>query len=364
MKNTIGTNLTVTIFGESHGDAIGAVIDGITPGLCVNEDNIRRRLVKRMGDPEISTKRREPDNFKIVSGVFEGKTTGTPLAIIIPNESVRSRDYSELASVARPGHADYTAQLKYHGFQDYRGGGHFSGRITAAIVAAGSILLDALNAKGIYIGTHILECGGVSDRKFESFPEDVISSEEMEFSVLDKAAAESIRAAVKNAAAQLDSVGGIAETAVCNAPAGVGEPWFGSVESVLSQAMFSIPAVKGIEFGAGFAFAKMTGSQANDAFYMDNGSVRTKTNNNAGINGGITNGEPIIFRTAVKPTPSIFKAQQTVNFKTEKDTVLELKGRHDPAIIGRFPVVADCVTAIAVADMLVGRFGTDYLSAL
>ncbi len=360
MKNTFGQSVSVTLFGESHGAAIGAVIDGLAPGIKVDEDFIAHQLTLRRPSGAISTARREADKYSILSGVWNGYTTGTPICITIPNADTRSKDYQR--SAARPSHADLAAYCKYHGFEDYRGGGHFSGRITAALVAAAAIVIPALNAKGIYIGTHIKSLGGVADRELGELSEDIASLAKMEFPVLDASAEEKMKSVILAAADECDSVGGVLETAVIGVPSGVGEPWFDSVESLISHAVFSVPAVKGIEFGAGFGIADMRGSAANDAWRMKDGTPVTLTNNNGGVNGGITNGMPIIFRTAVKPTPSIAREQLTVNAETMEDTTLSIHGRHDPCIVHRARVVVDSVTALVIADMLTQRFGTDYLS--
>ena len=361
MKNTFGTSVAVTIFGESHGEVIGAVIDGLTPGIDVNEEYINHMLFLRRPDGKISTPRKEEDAFKIVSGVINGKTTGTPITILIPNENVKSGDYEKMRTVARPSHADYTAECKYHGFQDSRGGGHFSGRITAALVAAGAICKYALEQKGIYIGTHVKKCAGISDRDFGDVVSDIDALNKKTFAVLEESRIDEMTDAILNASADGDSVGGVLETAILGMPEGVGEPWFDSLESMLSHMMFSIPAVKGIEFGAGFQISDMKGSEANDALKLENGKVVTATNHNGGINGGITNGMPIVFRTAIKPTPTIFKPQNTVDFKEMTETVLSPKGRHDPAIVHRARVVQDAASAIVLCDALSQRFGTDWL---
>lgn len=360
MKNTFGNAVKVTLFGESHGDAIGAVIDGLTPGIEIDYEFIDIQLNRRRSKTQVCTKRVEKDDYRIVSGVFEGHTTGTPLCIIIPNRDVNSSDYQLFGSVARPGHADYTANCKYHGYQDYRGGGHFSGRVTVALVAAGAILQSALEQKGIYIGTHIKECGGVSDRDFSDYVSDIKALHAAQFSILDDKAKEDMMDAACKIKAADDSVGGIMETAISGMPCGVGEPWFDNIESMLSHAMFSIPAVKGVEFGLGFGCAKLLGSQMNDEFYVDGDSIRTRSNNNGGINGGISNGMPIVFRCAVKPTSSISRKQKTVNFIDMKDTEIEISGRHDATIIPRACVVAETLSAIVMADLLVTRYGTDY----
>lgn len=337
MKNVFGNQISITLFGESHGPAIGAVLDGLAPGIAVDEDFIRAQLEKRRPAGKISTARVEQDEFSILSGVFNGYTTGTPLCITIPNTAQKSKDYSQTRSLARPGHADYTAYCKYHGFEDYRGGGHFSGRITAALVAAGAILIPALKKKGIEIDTRIVRCGGAEGDM------------------------DAIRAAIEKAAAEGDSVGGIIETTINGLPAGLGEPWFDSMESLLSHALFSIPAVKGVSFGDGFEMAEMKGSEANDPFAMEGERIVTAKNSNGGINGGISNGMPVLIRTAIKPTPSIYKAQKTVDFMQKKDAELRIEGRHDPCIVHRACVVADSLCALVIADLLVGRFGTDYL---
>ena len=362
MKNTFGNSVSVTIFGESHGSEIGVVLDGLAPGIQVKEDEIAEKLWLRRPSGSISTKRVEPDHFRIVSGVFNGATTGTPVCILIPNENTKSKDYSGTRSLARPGHADYTAYCKYHGFEDYRGGGHFSGRITAALVAAGAIALSALEGKGILIGTHIARCAGIPDRGFMDLQEDIRNLSGTGFAVLDNEAAVKMREAMEQAAKEGDSVGGILETAVTGLPAGIGEPWFDSLESVLSHALFSIPAVKGVEFGDGFALSDLRGSDANDCFAVQDGRITTRTNHNGGINGGISNGMPLLFRCAVKPTPSIYKEQDTADFFTRTEKKIVISGRHDPAIVHRARIVADCVTALVLCDVLAQRYGTDYLA--
>ena len=361
MKNTFGQSVSVTLFGESHGAEIGVVIDGLAPGIDVDYDFIASQLEFRRPYGRISTSRCEEDIFRIVSGVFEGKTTGTPVCILIPNNDTRSRDYSESRFLARPGHADYTSNCKYHGYEDYRGGGHFSGRITAPLVAAGAIAISALSEKGILIGTHIRECAGICDRDFDDLFNDIALLSKKRFAVLSDEKAGLMENAIADAASDGDSVGGILETAVIGMPPGVGEPWFDSVESTLSHILFSIPGIKGVQFGAGFDFAKKRGSEANDSFYTENGIIKTVTNNNGGINGGITNGMPIVFSCVVKPTPTIYKTQKTIDFNSNENAEITAKGRHDPAIIHRARVVADSVTALALCDILALRYGTDWL---
>ena len=358
MKNTFGQSVAVTLFGESHGEYIGAVLDGLAPGLAIDEAFIRHQLSLRRPQGKISTSRVENDEFRIVSGVFNGKTTGTPLCILIPNTNTRSGDYTP--NIPRPGHADYTAECKYHGYQDSRGGGHFSGRITAALVAAGAIAISALRQNGILIGTHISRISDICDRSFGSYESDIETLADLTFPVLDSQKADLMRACIEDAASEGDSVGGILETAVIGLPAGIGEPWFDTVEGMLSHALFSIPAIKGVEFGTGFGVADLRGSQANDGLRMQNGRVITTTNHNGGINGGITNGMPILFHCAVKPTPSIFQEQDSVDLVNGQNTTLTLQGRHDPAIIHRARVVVDSVAALVLCDLLALRFGTDF----
>ena len=360
MKNTYGQSVALTIFGESHGPAVGVVLDGLAPGLPVDEDLIRRQLSRRRPSTALDTPRREKDAYQILSGVWQGRTTGTPIAIVIPNENTRSGDYAY--GLARPSHADYAAFCKYRGNEDWRGGGHFSGRVTAPLVAAGAILLSALSGVGITVGTHILRCGEAWDRPFDRVEEDIAALHEAEFPALEPGAAEAISHQILAARDEQDSVGGVTQTAVCGLPAGVGEPWFDSVESLLSHAVFSIGGVKGIEFGGGFSMACGSGSEVNDPFRMRDGRVVTATNHNGGINGGITNGMDVVFQCAVKPTPSIGQPQQTVDFLRMRDAELTIHGRHDPAIIRRICPVLDSVTALVLCDLLAQRFGTDYFT--
>lgn len=361
--NTIGTNITLTLFGESHGEAIGAVLDGMTAGIQVDEEFIAAQLSKRRPQGATDTARREKDNFKIVSGVFNGYTTGAPICILIPNEDTRSGDYSKTYGLARPAHADYTAHIKYAGFEDYRGGGHFSGRITAGIVAAGAIAIKALENKGIKIGTHILSCGGVKDADLlgcNSTAQAIDTINSKPFPVINSIEDE-ITAAITDAKNNLDSIGGIVQTAITGLEAGIGEPWFDSLEGVISKAVFALGGVKGIEFGGGFSLANMRGSEANDPMRIIDGKVQTTTNYNGGINGGISNGMPIVFNTAVKPTPSIAQSQQTVNFLTGEEQTLNLTGRHDPAIVRRICIVISSLIAIVLCDIISIKKGTDFL---
>ena len=364
MKNTFGNSVALTLFGESHGRSIGAVLDGMAPGISVDPAFVAAQMDLRRSLSSLSTPRHEPDEVVIESGVYAGKTTGTPICLRIENKAAKSGDYEKTACLARPGHADLTARQKYHGYEDAHGGGHFSGRITAGIVAAGAIAISALREKGIYIGTHIAACGGVSDRPFAADAmEDILTLNQSPFAVLDPVAGESMKAEIAAAREAGDSVGGILETLVLGMPAGVGEPWFDTVESLLSHILFSIPAVKGVEFGDGFALAAMRGSEANDPLRMQNGRAVSETNRAGGILGGITHGMPLRVRVAVKPTPSIFKTQRTVDLVSGEDAELSIVGRHDPAIVHRARVVVDSAVALALCDMLAMRYGTDWLAA-
>ncbi len=317
--NTIGTIFKTSIFGESHGNGIGVVMDGVPAGISLTVDDFIADLSRRKAGAKGTTPRKEDDLPEILSGVFNGKTTGAPLAVIFRNGNTKSKDYSQLFDHPRPGHADFVARIKYGGFNDYTGGGHFSGRITLGLVAAGVVAKKILSPATI--NANILEIGGSTD----------------------------FDAAIEKAQQTKDSIGGIVECVVNGLPVGLGEPFFGSVESEISRAVFSIPAIKGIEFGAGFAVAKMTGSTCNDNIIDADG--RTATNNNGGINGGISNGNDIIFRVAVKPTPSISLPQDTYNIKDGKVEPLTIVGRHDLCIALRVPVVLEAATAIALADL-------------
>mgnify|MGYP001102659128 CR=1 FL=1 len=365
MKNTFGNSITLTIFGESHGEGIGVVADGLCSGLPVDEAEIARLLSRRRPSGADATARREPDDFRIVSGVYNGKTTGTPLCILIPNVDRRSGDYKAMAGVARPSHADFAAHCRYGGFEDARGGGHFSGRVTTGLVAAGAIFEQILSAHGIRIGTHIKSCQSICDRDFnwDALEVDLAALDSPAFPVLDAESGARMTKLIEDAASRGDSVGAVLETAISGLPAGIGEPYFDSVESEIAHLAFSIPAVKGIEFGTGFGFAGMRGSEANDAFRMTpQGAVVTATNHNAGVNGGIANGMPGVFRTAVKPTPSIYKQQDTVDYLAKKDAQLSIQGRHDPCIVPRAAIVQTCTAALAVGDLLTARYGEAWMT--
>ncbi len=363
MKNSYGSAVRVTIFGESHGAAVGAVVDGLAAGLPVSERLIAAEMEKRRAVGAISTSRAETDDVGILSGCYNGHTTGTPLCLLVENRATKSSDYAALQNTPRPGHADYAAHVKYAGFEDARGGGHFSGRVTAAVVAAGAVCRGVLAGLGITVGTHLAACGGVLDASFPS--EEAALQKTLDdlnakaFATISDAAAEQMQAAILAAKADGDSVGGVLETAITGVPAGLGEPFFASVESVLSALFFSIPGVKGVAFGSGFAMASMRGSEAGDPFYFTtNGAVRTRTNHNGGVNGGVANGMPILLRAAVKPTPSIAKQQQTVDLATGEAAALAIRGRHDPCILHRARAVADAMAAIGILDLYTQVYGT------
>ena len=352
MGATFGRNLRMTIFGESHGRGIGLVLDGLPPGTPIDEDFIKEEMARRApGKNQMSTQRQEKDAFIIESGVFEGKATGTPLCVLIPNSDQHSKDYSLLKDVMRPGHADYAGKVRYKGFNDYRGGGHFSGRLTAPLVFTGAVAKTVLAQKGIVVGAHVARIGRITDVLFNPLGETAERLQVLRkctLPVLEDGKASLMEAEIMAAREQMDSVGGTVEVMAVGMPPGIGDPFFDSLESHLSHALFSVPAVKGIEFGAGFAMAAMKGSEANDPMTVANGRVQTTRNNT----GGITNGMPVLFRVAIKPTPSIGQLQQTVNVTEGKDTILEIKGRHDPCIVPRAVPVVEAVTAWVLPDML------------
>ena len=358
MSATFGRNLRMTIFGESHGKGIGLVLDGVPPGTPIDEEFIKDEMARRApGQNQMSTQRQEKDAYIIESGVFGCKATGTPLCVLIPNSDQHSKDYSLLKDVMRPGHADYAGKVRYKGFNDYRGGGHFSGRLTAPLVFTGALAKTVLAQKGIVVGSHIARIGQITDSLFNPLGETaerLLELRKHTLPVLDESKASLMEAEVLSAREQQDSVGGIIEVMATGMPAGIGDPFFDSLESRLSHVLFSVPAVKGVEFGTGFAIAALKGSEANDPMIFECGKVKTIRNNNGGITGGISNGMPVLFRVAIKPTPSISRPQQTVNVTEGKDTILEIKGRHDPCIVPRAVPVVEAVTAWVLLDMLLG----------
>ncbi|HCW54663.1 MAG TPA: chorismate synthase [Clostridium sp.] len=356
MSGMWGNKFKVSIFGESHGAGIGITIDGLPSGFEINMEEVLKEMARRApGKSKLSTARKEADMPEILSGFFEGKTTGTPLCAIIRNSDQHSRDYGKLKDLMRPGHADYPGFIKYKGFNDYRGGGHFSGRITAPLVFAGAVCKQILESKGIKIGAHVSSIGKVKDKSFfdvELTNEllDTIKVNELPLLATEKE--EEMRNTILEARKDQDSVGGTIECAVLGIDAGIGDPFFDSVESTLAHLMFSVPAVKGIEFGKGFSMSEYRGSECNDEYYYDGDKVKTYTNNNGGITGGITNGMPILFKVGIKPTPSISKVQKTIDISEHKNSELVIEGRHDPCIVQRAVPVIEAVTAIGLMELI------------
>lgn len=358
MSNTFGQHIKVTIFGESHGNGIGCIIDGLPAGISINWEALRKEMARRApGNSNLATPRKEKDAFEVLSGYFNDHTTGTPLAMEIRNTSQHSSDYDILKDNMRPGHADYTGHVKYGGFNDYRGGGHFSGRITAPLTFAGAIAEQVLQAKGITIGSHVVRIGNHTDRGFQPMGESAETLEalkQQKLPVLTESIGQQMEETILAAKQEGDSVGGIVECMAIGLPVGLGDPFFDSLESALSHMMFSIPAVKGIEFGDGFALATMKGSEANDPMAYKEGEPSVVTNHNGGILGGISNGNPLLFRVAIKPTASIGKEQHTINISTGQDTLLSIGGRHDPCIVPRAIPVIETATALVLLDALLG----------
>ena len=354
MSSQCGKNIKISIFGQSHSAAVGVSIDGLPVGIRLDMEALRAFLRRRSpGQRELTTARTEADEPEVLSGLVDGVTCGVPLAVIIRNSDVRSEDYREIRDIPRPSHADYAAHIKFGGFHDVSGGGHFSGRLTAPLCVAGGICLQILSKMGIYIGAHILQIGdardvpfdpvGVSDKDFEAIRSNPLST-------LNEGAGENMRAQIMAAKEQGDSVGGIVECAAIGVPPGLGDPMFDGIENRIADIVFGIPAVKGIEFGSGFASAGSKGSENNDNFYMDGDTVKTRTNNSGGILGGITNGMPVIFRAAFKPTPSISIKQDSISLSRRENAVLEIKGRHDPCIVPRAVPCVEAAMAIALYD--------------
>ena len=364
VMNTFGNNLKVTIFGESHGDQIGIVIDGLQSGLEINHNLIKEELTKRRPKSIYSTARQETDHYQIISGLYEGKTTGAPLTCLIPNNNKISSDYQNLFEVPRPSHADYPAYIKFKGFNDPRGGGMFSGRVTVAMMIVGAISKQILNQKGIEIGSHILKIHHINDMSYPKTEQNVQlvkQIQSMDFPLIDSTVEEPMRQVILDAKNQEDSVGGIVETIILNLPTGLGNPLFNSFESYFSSLLFSVPAIKGVEFGDGFDLTNHYGSEVNDHYQMTDSKITTTSNHNGGVLGGMTTGMPVIIRTAIKPTPSIGKAQSSVNLKTKEQVMLEIKGRHDPAIVNRVVHVINAVTYYGVLDLLMGMNETEWV---
>jgi chorismate synthase len=360
--SSFGTVIHIDLFGESHGPKIGIVIHNLPAGLRLDQERIQAALSRRRPSSDLATARQESDPYEIVSGYFNDHTTGTPLTILIPNQDTRSRDYEP--DILRPSHSDYVAHIKYHGHHDYRGGGHFSGRITAPLVILGAICEQILEQKGVHLASHIRSIHHIED---DAFTLDNLTKETLKrlysshFPLLDESVNPDMEAAIRAAKSDNDSVGGIVETAVIGVPAGYGDPFFDKVESLLSHLIFSIPAVKGLSFGDGFDMTRKRGSETNDAFFVENGVIKTSTNHSGGIQGGITNGMPIVFQTAIKPTSSIGLPQHTVNIKTMQEETLELVGRHDPAIVHRAVHVINAITSYAILELMARREGPEWI---
>ena len=350
-----GDKIRISIFGESHGEAIGTVIEGLPAGFKIDMEKLGAFLKRRAPGGKYTTKRKEADEPKFISGLMDGVTTGAPLTALIYNTNTRSGDYAKLKEIPRPSHADYPAYVKFGGFNDIRGGGHFSARITAPLCIAGGILLQMLEEKGIHIGSHIYEIAGVPDEAFDPMLcdlEKLHAAAKKEFAVLDDDAGEKMKEKIASAALAGDSVGGIIECAIMGLPAGLGDTLFSGLEGMIAQAVFAIPAVKGLEFGAGFSAAKKMGSENNDPYAYVDGEVKTLSNNAGGILGGISTGMPIIFRAAFKPTPSIAKEQDSVNLATKENVKLAITGRHDPCVAVRAAAIVEAAAAAAIAGLV------------
>lgn len=360
MSSTYGENLKLTIFGQSHGAAIGMTLDGIPAGLPVDFDELQVFLNRRApGQNSWSTPRKEGDRPEFLAGILDGFTCGAPIAAVIHNTNTRSGDYANLKDCPRPGHADYTAQIKYGGFQDAAGGGHFSGRLTAPLCIAGGLCKQWLAERGIRVAARIASIAGVTDDFEVNTLNPQLDLIGTDFPVFSPDAGARMREKIAEARSECDSVGGIIECYITGVPAGLGEPMFGGVESRIAQIVYGVPAVKSVEFGIGREAADLRGSQCNDAFTVENGQIRTVTNNAGGILGGITNGMPLIFRAAIKPTPSIARPQQIVSLRNAQQQELVVKGRHDPCIVPRAVPVIEAAAAIALFDLLLGNTQTD-----
>ena len=356
MSSTFGTAIKLSVFGQSHGESLGMVLDGLPAGETVDLDVLQAFMERRApGRNAWSTKRKEPDVPVCRSGLFEGKTCGAPLMMEILNQNQRSGDYANLNLIPRPSHADYPASVKYGGFADYRGGGHFSGRITAAFCMAGGVCLQILKRRGIEIGAHILQIGNVKDRSFDPVSlqkEELLSPGQKPFPVLLDEKGIAMQNVIESARKDGDSIGGVVETAVLGLPVGLGEPLFGGIENVIASAVFGIGGVRGISFGEGFAAAEMRGSEHNDAYEIQDGKVKGKTNHAGGVLGGMATGMPLIFQTAFKPTPSISLEQESVSLPKMSEEKLVISGRHDPCIVPRALPVTEAMAAIAITDLM------------
>lgn len=356
MASEFGKLLRVSLFGESHGAAVGVLLDGLPAGEKIDLEALQRFLERRRpGRDALSTARREPDRPLFLSGITEGRTNGSPLCAVIWNTDVRSADYQALADTPRPSHADYTAHLRWGGWADLRGGGHLSGRLTAPLCIAGAIAGQILARRGIRIGAHLAAVAGICDEPFPLWPTEQLFHElsAKSFPVIDEGKGRQMQERIREAAAQADSVGGVVECAAAGIPAGLGSPRFGGVESILAAVLFGIPALKGLEFGSGFAGAGLRGSQNNDPFSIDEqGTITVESNRSGGVLGGITSGAPLLFRAAFKPTPSIGLPQQTVNLSRLEPETIAIAGRHDPCIAHRAVPVVEAVTAAVILDLI------------
>lgn len=353
---TWGNHLRLTVFGESHGPAIGAVLEGLPAGEAIGMEQVLAQMARRAPGRDLSsTPRKESDEPQILSGMLNGKTTGAPLCAVIANADTHSSDYDSLRTVPRPGHADYTAYLRYHGCNDVRGGGRFSGRLTAPLVFAGAVCRQILKRRGVTVGSHVLSVHGAADTPFDPV---AVSAELLDalasryFPTVDPLAESAMRAEIESARQSLDSVGGVVECAAVGLPGGFGGPLSEGVESSLSSLLFAVPACKGVEFGAGFRAAELFGSENNDPFYYEGETVKTRTNNAGGILGGITTGMPLLFRAAFKPTPSIAREQNSVDLAARQNTKLQIHGRHDPCIVPRAAAAVEAAAAVALLDSL------------
>ena len=353
MASTFGHKIKISLFGQSHGEKLGAVLDGLPAGETVDMEALKAFLRRRAPGGELVSARKETDEPHIVSGLFEGKTCGAPLCVLFDNEDTRSNDYDDLRFAPRPSHADYPAFVKYSGCNDIRGGGHFSARLTAPLCAAGGIVMQLLAKKGVLIGAHLLQVGSIRDTAYDPLH---VSSDDFpsakSFPACSQDAAKKMKALIAGTQAAGDSIGGIVECAALNLPIGLGEPMFDGIENRIAQAVFAIPAVRGIEFGDGFAAATLHGSEHNDGYYMQNGQVHLASNHAGGVLGGLSTGAPLMFRVAFKPTPSIAQTQQSVNLKTGENVALSIKGRHDPCVAVRAVPCVEAATALALMDWL------------
>lgn len=366
MSGVWGKNIKISIFGESHGVGVGITIDGLPGGINLDMNYIKFEMDKRRpGKSKLTTSRKEADEVEILSGYFQEKTTGTPLCAFIRNTNTKSRDYSKTKDLIRPGHGDYTGYIKYKGANDYRGGGHFSGRLTAPLVFAGTIAKQILKSNNIIVGSHIKSIYKEEDDSFDyvNCSENTLNQlQREEFPLIDKNKEQIMKDIILQAKKDQDSVGGVIETAILNIEPGLGSPFFDSIESSIASLIFSIPGVKGIEFGEGFNITALKGSQSNDEYYIKDDLIKTYSNNNGGILGGISNGMPIIFKVAIKPTPSIGLSQKTVNIKERVNSNISIVGRHDPCIVQRVIPVIESAAALCILDMMIEKKGIEWIS--